>query len=303
MRKTMMLATCVSAVALCYSEAGGASTPLAEWMPPDAVAAELLGMATDAHPVNLVEGSALRLTGVLDRAALADRLAVGSNRAIADQVISVIDAHFLAGLPYPPPEVRVDVPSGETLLVDTVLVVGLAHTGCFAPVSVSLSRDAVGEVRMVAEPDPREQSVQCAIALPTIAVFAADPDDVPAGSTDGADLEAFQQVGASSDLTALELDGVNDSEALLQMIGPPDRVPTLPELPAGSRRFAFLVSGCRATAAELIVTATSVAAQVVETIPVPPCTVATYYLAVFDSAILPTNAELVAPPGPQRSTT
>lgn len=254
----------------------------AEPLPP--LTYEVVGTVTDYGPINLPFGSAWRI-GEQDRADLTERLSIHGDSTRAVAVTDIVDQAFPSGIP-----------------TETVLVIGIADSSCFPPTSVGLEyRMGTGNVEVVltAVDDPREGTVLCAVGSTTIAVIAADAELVPPGSTDGADLVAFQQVGGSADVTVLELDGVDDTEALLRMIGPPDGVPTLPELPTGSRRFAFLVSGCRATTAELIVTATTVEAHAVAT-ELVSCVGAESYLAVFDSAIVPANAELVAPPRPQR---
>lgn len=116
---------------------------------------------------------------------------------------------------------------------DHVVVVGLVE-GC-SP-EPGLVRRADGEVRLVdTGSDP---TVDCATTVTIVAVVEAAADDVPVGATDGATVRHVAFVGYEPMLPRDELD--------------------LPPVAADHRRITAVVSGCQATTAELVVSASSV---------------------------------------------
>lgn len=242
-------------------------------------------MVTGTH-IGLVTGSSLRIEDPIDRLALSGLLAEGSDGVLADGVMDVIDTAYPDHLP-----------DGE------VLVIGIAHVGCLPPSAVSLARADDGDVVFDAVADGREMTTECEAPQYTVAIAAASEHDVPPGSTDGADVVAFQRVvppAVPDAVTAFELDGTDDAEGLAHLVPPGSgALPQLPSLRPGVRRFAFVRGGCGATSAELIVTSSRADARLVETIPVE-CSEQEYYLAVFDVAgiiglVLQLNPDIAVP--------
>ena len=132
----------------------------------------------------------------------------------------------------------------------------MVHTGCFPAESVLVTATAAGEVTMTGTPSAQEGTVECVVALSSVAVVAVDSASVPPGAADGATLVAFGPVAAIE----------------------------LPPQHKEQRRFVFALTGCRETTAELVVTPALIDATL-ETAPGEPvwdCDEAERFLAVFD---------------------
>lgn len=152
---------------------------------------------------------------------------------------------------------------------ESVLLVGLI-SGCNpAPGVVRL---ADGEVMLV---DSAEQpDVACVVAYTIIAVVEVAAADVPVGGADRATLQQFEFVGNEPVLP------VSDAE--------------LPPVADGDRRITAVVSGCRDTTAELVVSesAVQVFAKNERGEPDYDCDQAEFFVATFDieAALVPETA-------------
>lgn len=149
---------------------------------------------------------------------------------------------------------------------DVVFVGGVVSSGCFAPDGVELRRDG-RDLRLVPTGLDEDPDVNCARAITTVALVSVARSEVPEDVTVAGEpasaavgpgtVHAVERVGGEVDPSVVEIDSDRDLERLLAGL---DGVPSvealgLPPVPERSQRLAFVVAGCEATTAELVVTA------------------------------------------------
>lgn len=247
---------------------------------PEPVAAtidsETVAIVSDVTGINLVDGVAVPVRTVDDLADLESVLSYGDpNRVFASNVVAAVEQ-------VPP---------------DRLALVGLVHTGCTPPEKAGVRVEPDGEIRLFA-PDPLHDEIECFVAVDAVAVVSVDPDDVPLGSTDSADLVRFEEIGTGGDHRAVEL--TTERGELADILPRDVPVPLLPPLEPGKRRFAFIRPGCAETTAELLVTRRFVDIRLYDE-PVDriiDCAQAVWFLVVFDAPMLlvPIDAAVGADP-------
>lgn len=147
-----------------------------------------------------------------------------------------------------------------------LFVGGVVSSGCFAPDGVELRRDG-RDLRLVPTGLEEDPDVVCARAITTVAVVAVARTEVPEDVTvDGepasapvgpGTVHAVERLGGDVEPSILEVDSDRDLERLLAGLDVALSVEDLglPPVPERSQRLAFVVEGCEAATAELVVTA------------------------------------------------
>lgn len=164
----------------------------------------------------------------------------------------------------------------DSIPADSVLLVGLV-AGCSPQPGVI--RLADGEVALVdSGSDP---NVLCTVAHTIVAVVEVAAADVPVGSADRATLQQFEFVGNEPTVAVTEFE--------------------LRPVADGDRRITTIVSGCRDTTAELVVSASAVEAVAKSEHGEPDhdCAQAEFFVVTFDIAagLIPDTAEVPSTSG------
>lgn len=277
---TLLAAATAVAVAMAPAQLAGSTAPPAG----DSVEFETLGVVSSTAGINLGDGHVLRVVPMLDVESTRDLLAAGTDGSFADEVADLIaELGEHAGR--------------DDNNADRVVLVGVIDTSCTAATDAGLVRDDDGNLSMYA-PGHVPEDIECFVPVVTVAVLAVDAADAPPGSTDRAELVAFEMAGyapGGGGVTAVEL--TDDDAALTTIVAGETDLPDLPPLPDGHRRFAFVLPGCQQTTAELIVTPRLIDARLAYDDPSTQvmCVRAEYFLAVFDvpDEVIPPAAELV----------
>jgi len=190
------------------------------------------------------------------------------------------------GDPHPIAQQVPAVPDGK------VLVAGVVSISCDKPGGAVLGYDG-SSYRLVATDLPQTPTPECYAPFVTVAVMSAPLASVPAGSVGPGTLVHFSTVETSSSYRpgAVEL---TDADRELSTILPKDaEAPDLPEPADGQRRYAFLLTACRAEAAAVEIGDKTVSAHIDPPAPDPvECVVAQPFLAVFDvpDTLVPADA-------------
>lgn len=274
LRSALITATLAAAGTL-----AGAPAQSADAATPDTgVPFETLGIVSGTEGINLWQPELLRVRNNDDIEWARDLLSSGGDGRLPDRVIEIIG----------------DIPRGRVVLI------GVIDISCTPADEASLVRGQDGHLGMYA-PGHVAEPIECFAPVVTVAVLSVDADDAPPGSTDDAELVAFEFVGheVPEGASAAELAGsdASDESALASILPADATVPKLPPLSGGDRRFAFVLSTCGYTTAELIVTGNVITARPERDDPDVhvDCAQAAYSVAVFDlpSAITPLDAQLV----------
>lgn len=229
---------------------------------------ETLGVVSGVEGINLGPPALLRVRNDADVEWADDLLANRGDSSFADRVVDAIG----------------DIPDGRVVLI------GVIDISCTAATTAGLTRGQDGHLQMDA-PGHVPESIACYVPVVTVAVMSVAAADAPPGSTDFAELVVFEFAGYEPPRgsNAVELTGLADGDdSALTGILPADAagLPALPPLAAGDRRFAFVLSACGYTTAELIVTGSVVTARADHdhADAAVACARASYSLAVFDVA-------------------
>ncbi|AZI57830.1 hypothetical protein EH165_06365 [Nakamurella antarctica] len=166
------------------------------------------------------------------------------------------------------------VPPGKVLLAAEI------NRGCEIPQGAVV--DAVGEkfvltaTGTLAGPIP-----DCVVANSTVAIVAVDPGEIPGGTTSPGSLVTLQQVQPTFPhiFGSVELTASSDGAQQFSSWGV--KAPDVPAIPAGARRFAFLLTACPGDSADLRLTPTTINAQITQG-ESANCSAALQYLAIFD---------------------
>jgi len=221
---------------------------------------ETLGIVSSTAGINLYPPTVLR---VRDGEAESTRelLATGSDPSFADEVLAQIG----------------EIPG------DRVVLIGVIDVSCTPAATAGLRPAKDGDLDMYA-PGHVPEPIECFVAVVTVAVLSVDADDAPPGSTDHADLVAFEFVGHAARVGATAAELTSDESALDAILSTGTEHPTLPPLDEDHRRFAFVRIGCGNTTAELIVTPQVVDARLDHDDPTTQvdCAQGQSFLAVFD---------------------
>lgn len=178
-------------------------------------------------------------------------------RAFAGRFFAAGDEEAAATLA----EVADDLPGGD----GQVFVGGVVAMGCSVPDDVELRRTGddlrLEPVREAPEPEP----IECVRAITTVAVVAVDratlPDEPtvdgePASAPVGpGEVVAFERLGGEAARTATEVRSLDELEALLADLDGAPAVEglALTEVDPEQRRFLFVLGGCQAVTAELVI--------------------------------------------------
>jgi len=233
---------------------------------------ETLGIVSDTVGINLWQPSLVAIRSTEDIAPTREALADGYDGSFADSVIEAV---------------------GDEVPADRVVLIGIIDSSCTAALRAGLVRTKDGNLSMNA-PGHIPEPIECFVAVQTVAVLLVDADDAPIGSTDFAELVAFEFAGYQPRLgtNAMELTGNEDG--LCEIMPSDAEVVDLPPLDPGDRRFAFVRSSCGYDAVELLITRRFVDARLQRTNPeiMIDCARAAWSLVVFDisSEYLPDEA-------------
>jgi hypothetical protein len=168
------------------------------------------------------------------------------------------------------------VPDGKAL------VAGVVSIGCDRPGGAILVNDG-SSYRLIATDLPDEPTPECYAPFVTVAVVAAPLASVPAGAVGPGTLVHFSQIDTSQPYRAGAIELTDGDAGLATILGKGVVPPDLPEPADGRRRFAFVLTACRAEAAALEVGDRTISARVDPPEPDPvECVVARPFLAVFD---------------------
>jgi hypothetical protein len=182
------------------------------------------------------------------------------------------------GQPHPVAAKVPAVPAGKALVAATVAV------GCDKPTGALLLNGG-SSYYLVATGLPDEPTPECYAPYVTVAVVAAPARAVPAGRVGVARSMHFEALDARGPYRPGAIDLTDSAEELASILPEGTDPPDLPALADGLRRYAFLLTGCRADAAALEIDPTTVAARIDNTEYDPvECVVARPFLAVFDVA-------------------
>lgn len=148
---------------------------------------------------------------------------------------------------------------------ERVFVGGVISSGCFAPDGVELRRDR-RDLRLVPTGlDDQDPDVTCVRAITTVAVVSVARSEVPDAVTiDGGpasasvgpgEVQAIERLGGDVEPAVVEID---DDDALERLVSGLEGAPSvealdLPPVAEESRRFGFVVKGCQAAGAEVVV--------------------------------------------------
>jgi hypothetical protein len=238
----------------------------------DSIEFDTLGILAEASAINLSTPQLLRIGHAGDRDEVASLLGAGTGEyPFADDVMDAV---------------------GE-LQPGRVVLIGIIDRSCTPATEAGLERSPEGDLVMTA-PRHVPEPIECVVAVTTVAVLSVDAADVPPGSTDHADLVAFENLGYLHGMFGAAVELTDDAAALGDIVPPGTPLPDLPPHAKDDRRFAFLLMGCANETAELVVTMTVITARFGE--PSAMCDVPEFYLVVFDSPaeIIPATAELPA---------
>ena len=262
----MFMRSLITATALAVISFVGPSPDLVDAAGPATdVEFETLGIVSGVEGIDLWPPALLRVRNQADIEWAADLLAAGGVNPFVDRVVGAIG----------------DIPDGRVVLI------GVIDVSCTAATTAGLTRGQDGHLVMDA-PGHVPEPILCVVPFVTVAVLSVAADDAPPGSTDFAELVAFEFVGYDRPQgpDAVELKGSDADASALAAIMPADAgdPPTLPALAAGDRRFAFVLSACGSTTAELIITGSAVTARPDHDDPdaAADCARASYSVAVFD---------------------
>lgn len=164
---------------------------------------------------------------------------------------------------------------GDGVPPGRVVLIGEIDASCTPAKQAGLVRRPDGHLELYA-PGHVPEPIECVVAVVTVAVVSVTADEAPAGSTDRADLVDFEPLGYDPDLAV-------------------DAEETTDGVPAGYRRFSFVLAGCQHETAELIVTRRVIDARLEHDDPDELILCDQYYRAVFDvdDALVPASADLV----------
>ena len=190
------------------------------------------------------------------------------------------------GEPHPVADRVPAVPDGK------VLVAGVVSIGCDKPGGAILVNDG-SSYRLMATDLPDEPTPECYAPFVTVAVVAAPIGSVPAGGVGPGKLVHFSSIDTSQPFRAGAVELTDGDAKLATIVGDDVELPTLPTLADGQRRFAFVLTACRAEAAAIEVGDKTVSARTDPPEPDPvECVVARPFLAIFDvdDAVVPADA-------------
>lgn len=250
---SVTLAAGTLAIAPCSADATDVDVPF-----------ETLGIVSNTTGLNLDQPAVLRVRDESDIEPTRELLATGYGPEFTDRVMAQVG----------------EIPS------DRVVLIGVIDSSCTPARAAGLVRAKDGHLIMYA-PGHVPEPIECFVAVVTVAVLSVDADEAPPGSTDHAELIAFEYAGYSQPAgpTAVEL--TSDDSVLSEIVPMDVELPLLPPLDPDERRFAFVRSGCQNTTAELIVTPQFVDTRLGydEHGLVIDCSEAEFFLAVFDVPI------------------
>jgi len=238
----MFMRSLITATALAVISFVGPSPDLVDAAGPATdVEFETLGIVSGVEGIDLWPPALLRVRNQADIEWAADLLAAGGVNPFVDRVVGAIG----------------DIPDGRVVLI------GVIDVSCTAATTAGLTRGHDGHLVMDA-PGHVPEPILCVVPFVTVAVLSVAADDAPPGSTDFAELVAFEFVGYD------------------RPQGPDAVEPKGSD--ADDRRFAFVRSACGSTTAELIITGSAVTARPDHDDPdaAADCARASYSVAVFD---------------------
>jgi len=154
---------------------------------------ETLGIVSDTVGINLWQPSLVAIRSTEDIAPTREALADGYDGSFADSVIEAVGD---------------EIPAGRVVLI------GIIDSSCTAALRAGLVRTKDGNLSMHT-PGHIPEPIECFVAVQTVAVLLVDADDAPIGSTDFAELVAFEFAGYQPRLgtNAMELTGNEDGLA------------------------------------------------------------------------------------------